>query len=109
MTDARTLNEQYCWALVPGIKGRRQRCNMKRKRHGYEAHPFEMSPADAAAAEADTLRQRVAALTDVDWLAQVIRSEDPKHDLGAAALAERIIARAALAATPTPATDEAGG
>jgi hypothetical protein len=30
----------------------------------------------------------------VEWLAQVIRTEDPKHDLGAAALAERIIAAA---------------
>jgi hypothetical protein len=41
-----------------------------------------------------------AAVPDVDWLAQVIRAVDGKHDLGAGALAEKIVEAMRTASQP---------
>lgn len=46
---------------------------------------------DEAADRIEALESKLAAVTDVDWLAQTIRRVDGKHSLGAGALAEKII------------------
>ena len=75
---------------------------------GYYAGYLSIATVDGRVLPAGTalyLAQPAPSVPDVDWLSNVIRSVDGRHQLGAGALAEKI-REAMLAAAPAPGAED---